>query len=295
MSNEKSKILNGLRVTGGIGGLVLALHGGLGVSGVFAAPDQCEAPTPTPTKWSRSSVEAQGACDANCEVVSGTVCNTGDGDMAGPAGWELWYTDGPGAPKNGTELDNDLYGPLDKGECQTITYSPVVSGRKYQFGFHQEEGHPGEGITWTDECSAVCEATPTNTNTPEIPTDTPTPSNTPTNTATPTYTDTPEIPTDTPTPSLTNTPFTVTPSVTASLTATPYETPEEPTETPGGGDGFIPLAVEVADFEAQELEAIVGQQSLMAQIPYTPSVGGSIAEIVLGTVLMASAIFYKRK
>ncbi len=197
------------------------------------ATDTLEATlTPTEEEWEKSSLEAQGACGINCEVVSGTVCNTGDGDMTGSSSWELWYTDGSGAPKNGNKLTQGSFGPLDTGDCQTINYSPVVSGRKYQFGFHQEAGHPGAGMTWTEQCSAICEVTPTYTSTPDTPTAT--------------YTNTPETPTLTNTPEISLTPsntprISLTPSLTATLTDTPIPTntpKKQPSKTPvddGGG------------------------------------------------------------
>ena len=193
-----------------------------------------------PPDWDRSSLVFQGGCSGNCQQVTALVCNGGSGDMTGTVDYEVYYA-ATGNPKNGVIVDTGTVGPLDSGECETLTYNPDGVAGNYMFRVEQRPGHPGQGELWSDGCSVSGCTQPTNTPTPVTPTATPvTPTATPvTPTATPvTPTKTPITPTATFTP--TNTPVTptatpVTPTktpITPTATFTPTSTPVTPTATP---------------------------------------------------------------
>ena len=188
--------------------------------GTLEKPNNC---------WSRSSLEFTAGCDGDCEEVWATVCNTGDGDMDGPVPWQLYYAPS-GNPKDGSVIASDSLGPLDSGDCETLTFDPGGVSGNYMFRAEQEEGHPGQGELWSDACELVCQVPDTDTPTPtetEIPTDTPTPTKTLTPTNTPTGTITPSN-----TPTITQTP-TQTGTGTATRVGQPTRTPRP--KTGGGG------------------------------------------------------------
>ena len=184
-------------------------------SGTLEKPNNC---------WSRSSLSFTAGCDGDCEEVQTTVCNVGDGDMEDSVPWQLYYA-ASGNPKNGSVIASGSLGPLDSGDCETLTYDPEGVSGNYMFRAEQEEGHPGQGELWSDACEIVCEVPDTDTPVPtetEIPTETLTP-------------------TDTLSPTSTST-GTITPSNTPTITLTPTRTgtPSDPTRTPRpktGGEG----------------------------------------------------------
>ncbi|MFZ5933015.1 MAG: hypothetical protein ACOYT7_02985 [Patescibacteria group bacterium] len=128
--------------------------------------------------WSRSSLTFTTGCDGNCEEVRATVCNTGDGDMEDLVSWQLYYA-ASGNPKSGSIITSGNLGPLDSGDCETLTYDPQGVSGNYMFRAEQEEGHPGQGELWSNACELVCLVPDTETPTP-TDADTPTATNTPT-------------------------------------------------------------------------------------------------------------------
>lgn len=125
---------------------------------------------PDQGEWGKSSLSFSGGCtSSSCYSVSAQVCNVGDGDMTGSVSWELYYAVS-GNPKNGDVISSGSLGPLDKGECTTLSYNPNGVSGNYMFRAEQEAGHPGTGELWSSQCSVgVCEV-PTS-----VPTFTPTP------------------------------------------------------------------------------------------------------------------------
>lgn len=203
-------------------------------------------PRPTQTQQSGggnptgASLVFSGGCTGDCNNVSAIVCNHGGGDMQSSVSWELYYSPS-GNAKTGSIIESGSIGPLDAGECVTLSYDPNGVAGNYIFRAEQESSHPGAGELWSDTCSInsctvpgntpvpptstpastfTFTPTPTNTTTPTFgpsPTLTNTPTHTPTSTATSTVTN---MPTLTPTATFTNTP-TFTPTATSTNTPLP--------------------------------------------------------------------------
>ncbi len=111
------------------------------------------------TSWDRSSLEFIGEgrrCDGFDTIIWATVQNGGDGDMAGPTTWELWYAPS-GNPKNGVLIASGVIPPLASGDSYTIEYAVTQPGH-YIFKAYQRPGHPGTGVLWSEEIeiSGLC-------------------------------------------------------------------------------------------------------------------------------------------
>lgn len=199
-------------------------------------------------------------CTGNCDVIQVTVCNRGDGDMAGPTAYQVFYS-ATGDPRYGGVIFRGSFGPLKSGECTTLSYDPSMTGN-YLFWAHQTAGYPGKSAIWSAPCGVMCgpqDPTPTNTQpaqvtppkltptetTPQVTPTRPTPPKaTPTSTQpTPTSTvpsPTPTRPSPTPTepsatptlPSATPTRMSPTPTVPSATPTLPSPTPTKPSPTP---------------------------------------------------------------
>ena len=103
--------------------------------------------------WSKSSLSFDDSfgCQGDCRQATAKVCNTGSGDMSGTVAYKVYYQES-GNPKFGSIVDSGTVGPLNIGECQVLTYSPVQEGN-YMFKAFQETGHPGTGELWSGQCS----------------------------------------------------------------------------------------------------------------------------------------------
>lgn len=172
-------------------------------------------------EWDKSSLTFQGACNGDCHLIQAEICNTGDGDMAGPVDFEVWYA-ASGNPKNGINVGGGQVPALESGECTDLHFDPQASGN-YMFKAFQRPGHPGKGELWSEDCHLEgCEEEPTPT-----PRHTPTP--TPTGHQEPTPT--PTLPPDHPTP---------TPTLTPTPTVIPEPTPTHQPEIGGPVNGGQP-------------------------------------------------------
>ncbi len=105
-------------------------------------------PPPPPGEWNKSSLEFRGSTNVSNGTVSALVCNGGDGDMTGSVMWEL-YQANRGNPKRGDVIASGTFGPLDSGECTTLSVETSETGN-FKFKAYQESGHPGRGELWSD-------------------------------------------------------------------------------------------------------------------------------------------------
>lgn len=113
--------------------------------------------------WDRSSLRAQSGCSVNGSTISATVCNSGSGNMTGPANWELYYAPS-GNAKNGSVVCSGTLGPLNSGQCTTVSCSQTAAGN-YIFKYYQRPGHPGTGVAWSQQCTKGASTTTTTTST----------------------------------------------------------------------------------------------------------------------------------
>lgn len=172
-----------------------------------------------PPSWDKSSLEFQDACQGSCDQIQTEICNTGDGDMAGPVDWEVWFA-ASGNPKFGEEVGGGEVPALESDECTHLNFDPQASGN-YMFKAFQRPGHPGTGELWSEACHLDgCGQEPPR----HTPTPTPTPTLPPEHTPTPTPTHPPDEVTPTPSPTPTPTP-------------TPTSPPVGGPPSAGGGDG----------------------------------------------------------
>ncbi len=175
-------------------------------------------------------------CGGDCDLLQATVCNYGEGDMAGPSTFQVWWSAGADPAENGRLVHSGAIPALAAGQCTSVSFNPrsiAPPQNPYPIGTYRflAVQHPESGLTnpWSgicylkkDDCSAP---TPTPTNTFTF---------TPTATVTNTFT-------FTPTATVTNTfTFTPTATVTNTFTFTPTFTPTTPADTPTFTPTFTP-------------------------------------------------------
>lgn len=135
---------------------------------------------------SGASLSFTAGCDGDCEQITATVCNTGDGDMPAPSSWELLYSP-QGANQRASAGVTGQINALKSGECQVLVAEPVMGAGQYWFMANQPAGHPGTGVLYSEGCEIeACQVIEDPTPDPTIePTSTPTAEPTAQPTATP--------------------------------------------------------------------------------------------------------------
>lgn len=101
--------------------------------------------------WDKSSLYVKGqAYGFDGSQIYAYVKNTGSGNMSNSAKYKVYWVKNGGKPNATIEFENGVIPQLQSGETYKMTYKPTKPG-KYWFKVFQEEGHPGEGVAWSDE------------------------------------------------------------------------------------------------------------------------------------------------